>query len=276
MSGEDWSDHENDAVVAAWFSMLTDELAGQTYNKAARNRVLQEQLGRSRGSIEFKLCNVSAVARGFGLPIVEGYKPRFNFQTALAEAVSRWLVRHPDWQAFGSKLTAMAWAERPALFVGVAPTLRNSPPPTEAEQLEAIARRFDTAGRDERNRALGRAGEELVLRHEREKLDRRGRHDLARSVRWVSEEDGDGAGYDISSFTPEGRPRLVEVKTTTGWERTPFYISRNELEVSDRHTRDWRLLRVFDFAREPRAFELVPPLAAHVSLIATSYEARFQ
>jgi hypothetical protein len=68
---------------------------------------------------------------------------------------------------------------------------------------------------------------------------------------------------------------LIGVKTTTGWERTPFHISRNELEVSDRHAGDWRLMRVFDFAREPRAFELVPPLSAHVSLIATSYEARF-
>lgn len=275
MSGEDWSDQENDAVVAAWFSMLTDELARRVYNKAAHNRVLQEQLGRSRGSIEFKLCNVSAAARGFGLPIIDGYKPRFNFQMTLGEAISRWLERHPDWQAFGAKPTARGWAERPALFIGVAPTFQNAPPPVETEQLDAVARKFDVAGRDERNRELGRAGEELVLHHEREQLDRCGRSDLARSVRWVADEDGDGAGYDIASFTPEGRPRLIEVKTTTGWERTPFHISRNELEVSDRHAGDWRLMRVFDFARQPRAFELVPPLAAHVSLIATSYEARF-
>jgi hypothetical protein len=47
----------------------------------------------------------------------------------------------------------------------------------------------------------------------------------------MSEEDGDGAGYDIASFAPDGRPRLIEVKTTNGWERTPFHISRNELAV---------------------------------------------
>lgn len=51
-----------------------------------------------------------------------------------------------------------------------------------------------------------------------------GRDDLARKVRWVSEEDGDGAGYDIASFAPDGFPRLIEVKTTNGWERTPFHI----------------------------------------------------
>ncbi len=26
---------------------------------------------------------------------------------------------------------------------------------------------------------------------------------------------------------------LIEVKTTNGWERTPFHISRNELAVAD-------------------------------------------
>ena len=38
---------------------------------------------------------------------------------------------------------------------------------------------------------------------------------------------------------------------------------------------EWCLLRLWNFAREPRAFELRPPLDAHVTLIATSFEARF-
>jgi hypothetical protein len=32
----------------------------------------------------------------------------------------------------------------------------------------------------------------------------------------VSQEGGDGAGYDIASFAPDRRSRLVEVKTTNG------------------------------------------------------------
>ena len=67
---------------------------------------------------------------------------------------------------------------------------------------------------------------------------RQGRDDLARKVRWVSDEDGDGAGYDIASFAPDGRPRLIEVKTTNGWERTPFHISRNELAVAEERRSD--------------------------------------
>jgi len=32
---------------------------------------------------------------------------------------------------------------------------------------------------------------------------------LAHKVRWVSEEDGDGAGYDILSFNPLGQERFI-------------------------------------------------------------------
>lgn len=138
-----------------------------------------------------------------------------------------------------------------------------------------VARKFDVAGRDERNWALGRAGEERVVAHEQSTLKVAGRDDLARKVRWVSEEDGDGAGYDIASFTPDGRERLIEVKTTNGWERTPFYISRNELVVAEELRSECCLFRLWNFAREPKAFELHPPLDAHVALTATAFQASF-
>ncbi len=68
MSANAWSDLENDAIVARYFAMLSDELSARRYNKAAINRLLQDQTGRNRGSVEFKLRNVSAVVQGFGLP----------------------------------------------------------------------------------------------------------------------------------------------------------------------------------------------------------------
>lgn len=45
-----------------------------------------------------------------------------------------------------------------------------------------------------------------MLAHERAALRTAGRDDLARKVRGVSEEDGDGAGYDIASFGPDSPP----------------------------------------------------------------------
>jgi Domain of unknown function (DUF3883) len=73
-----------------------------------------------------------------------------------------------------------------------------------------------------------------------------------RAVRWVSEDDGDGAGYDdIVSFTPQGQQRLIEVKTTNGWERTRFHISRNELAVAEGRRSEWSLFRLWNFGRDP-------------------------
>ena len=140
----------------------------------------------------------------------------------------------------------------------------------------SIARKFDVAGRDARNRARGCAGEHRILQNERVKLKVAGKDALARKVRWVSDEDGDGAGYDIQSFSPEGRDRLIEVKTTNGRDRTPFHISRNELAVAQERRDSWHLVRLWDFAREPRAFEIRPPLEAHVALTAMSFMASFR
>jgi len=275
----DWTDEQNDLIVADYFAMLADDIAGRSYSKAAHNRLLQAMIDRPRGSIEYKHQNISAVLKGLGEDWVQGYKPAFNFQASLVDAVVRWLDRHPDWLArtalkeIGRAPSALQ--DNAALWIGPPPTHSNAPPPDELEQMTAIARKYDVAARDARNRALGSAGEERVLAHERSTLLAAGRTDLAARIRWVSHVDGDGAGYDIRSFDPGGRDRLIEVKTTNGWERTPFHITRNELAVANARRHDWRLVRLWNFAREPKAFELQPPLEAHVSLIATSYEARF-
>lgn len=282
MATGDWTDEQNDAIVADYFAMLADDEAGRSYNKAEHNRCLAEVIGRPRGSIEYKHQNISAVLKGLGEDWIPGYKPAFNFQGALVDAVARWLAAHPAWLSPDSRLglygmpDARSVREAPTLWIGPPPTVSNAPPPDELEQMQTIARRFDVAERDARNRALGRAGEERILLHERSSLSAAGRSDLAQSVRWVSDQDGDGAGYDIASFDPDGRPRLIEVKTTNGWERTPFHISRNELAVSESRRGEWCLVRLWNFAREPRAFELRPPLDAHLSLMPTSYQASFR
>ena len=276
MAGTPWTDAENDQIVADYFAMLADDLAGRHYNKAEHNRALQGQLGRSRGSIEYKHRNISAVLQWLGQPWIIGYKSALNFQGSLIEAVVRWLDRSPDYLSSVRVASAVTGLEVSAeLFVGPPPTLSNRPPPTELEQILAVARKFDAAGRDERNRILGRAGEVRALAHEKATLAGAGRSDLADRVRWVSEEEGDGAGYDIASFSPEGDNRLIEVKTTNGWARTPFHVTRNELAVAEAQPQEWCLFRLWNFAREPNAFELRWPLDAHVTLIATSYEARF-
>lgn len=270
-------DAENDLIVADYFAMLADHIAGRPYTKAEHRRALLPLLNnRSDGSVEFKHQNISAVLKGLGEDWIPGYRPAFNFQTSLIDAVARWLTRNPTWFSRMPNVRPTTGIQEAApIWVGPPPTSSNQPPPQELEQMLHIARKFDVAGRDERNRALGRAGEEHVLAHERTLLRLAGRDDLARKVRWVSEEDGDGAGYDIASFGSDGGSRAIEVKTTNGWERTPFYISRTELAVADQRRSEWCLFRLWNFSREPKAFELYPPLDAHVTLTATTFLADF-
>lgn len=257
--------------------MLANDLLGTPYNKAEYRRSLMQRVNRPEKAVEFKHQNVSAVLLGLGHPWITGYKPARNFQLSLVDSVIEYLHQHPGWfEVLGreSRVRTSAVRETPSLWIGPPPTFQNEPPPVDLARADAIARKFDVAERDARNRDLGRRGEELVLLHERRTLGVAGRSDLAKLVRWIADEDGDGAGYDISSFEPDGAPRLIEVKTTNGWERTPFHITRNELAVADEMRDRWHLIRLWNFAREPRAFAIRPPLEAHVALTPTSFLAR--
>lgn len=99
MVGGDWTDEENDAIVADYFAMLTNEVAGRPYSKAEHNRSLQALIGRSHGSIEYKHQNISGVLKGLAEAWIPGYKPAFNFQTSLVDAVARWIEVNPAWLA---------------------------------------------------------------------------------------------------------------------------------------------------------------------------------
>ena len=98
---------------------------------------------------------------------------------------------------------------------------------------------------------------------------------MARKVRWVAAEDGDGAGYDVLSFSTRGTERLIEVKTTNGSARTPFFLTRNECDLANERPTDWQIYRVHLFAMEPRIFTIKPPLEDSVRLDPAIWRASF-
>ena len=198
-----------------------------------------------------------------GIPWIPGYKPARHYQGAIAEAISRYLARDP---------AALDIPAPPPLVPAPESVFVSPPARSESnEQLPASLRRliakFDPVERDFRNRALGRAGEEFVVELERRKLAQISREDLSRKIRWIADEEGDGAGYDVLSFAPTGQERLLEVKTTNGSARTPFFLSRNEMEVAKKRGEDWRIYRVHLFATSPKIFALAPPLDAVLHLL---------
>ena len=272
--GTDWTINEIDLIIADYFAMLRLERSGQPYVKAARNEALQKLIPRNRKSIEFKHCNISAVLERLGIKPIRGYRPLPNFQNALIDGVGRYLSRSGAPIFAAASATPTRLAEPASLFVGPPPVPSHADQ-QEPEALRRLVRKFDPAERDARNRKLGRQGEELIFLRERQELIKIGRDDLARRVEWTSEERGDGAGYDIQSYTPDGRERLIEVKTTNGAALTPFFLSENERAFSEERPDAFRLMRLYAFAESPAAFELQPPLLKHLTLSATSYRASF-
>ena len=105
----------------------------------------------------------------------------------------------------------------------------------------------DRSVQDARNRQLGLAGELAVVAHEQRRLRAASREDLAEQVRHVALVEGDGAGYDVKSFEPDGSEKFIEVKTTKGGEATDFLISANEVEFSTRHASRYYLYRLYEF-----------------------------
>ena len=114
-----------------------------------------------------------------------------------------------------------------------------------------------------------------MLESERARLTAHGRADLAKKIVWVAQEQGDGAGYDILSFEPNGEERFLEVKTTIGHQRTPFYLSSNERDFAQEAPDRFRIFRLYGWGTQPRAFLIKPPLESSLILSPTAYRASF-
>jgi len=98
---------------------------------------------------------------------------------------------------------------------------------------------------------LGDAGEELVKQYEIEYLKSKGLIEKSKEVKVVP----DGRGYDVLSFDESGIDKYIEVKTTTGKDLTPFYLSENEIEYMKRHKSSYVIYRVYNYDEENNSGE---------------------
>jgi hypothetical protein len=101
------------------------------------------------------------------------------------------------------------------------------------DELEGILRKC---------REVGDGGEHFVYQHERKRLHKAGRSDLAAKIDWVSQK-AVGKGYDIKSFEVDGSPRNIEVKATIGKGAT-FFMSANEWKVATKMRNSYWIYRV--------------------------------
>jgi len=214
---------------------------------------------------------------------IGGYKPLFNFQRMLFEVISDRLRTAPALEA-----AATAAVEQPAVMPSFpefseivvkppdrleSPTIQRQGLPYDVFPLELRAIKRDYVERESRNRSLGLAGELLVVELERWQLKKAGQDRLAAKVVHISKELGDGPGFDVLSFDPDGLERYIEVKTTSFGRDTPFFVTQRELEISVRESSKFALYRLFDFRRQPRLFELPGKIADHCRLNPQTFRA---
>lgn len=252
----DWDSVEIEAALDGYFRLLTAELAEAPLTKAAENSRVRETVQRSKGAVEFKLQNVSAVLRDLHVYWVRGYKPRGHYQHALRDAVVRRLEADSALEQLMLDRVSQPLPDLHAADIRwnqVSPPQLPPSPLAGAHVRRAVKR--DYVALESQRRDLGLAGEKAVVNLEIERLERAGQKRLAKNVRHVALLDGDGLGYDVLSFTPGGEKKYIEVKTTRQSLDWPFLITRNEVDFSAESPSAFHLYRVFDF--EPDKQDLV-------------------
>jgi uncharacterized protein DUF3883 len=100
------------------------------------------------------------------------------------------------------------------------------------------------------SKRIGDLGELWVYEQEKMKLIENNLHSLAEKVKHVSNDNGDGTGYDIESYDLNRNKIFIEVKTTKNKFNSTFYVSRNELERSRKEQDRYFLYRVYNFNDE--------------------------
>ena len=98
---------------------------------------------------------------------------------------------------------------------------------------------------NEHRHNIGELGELYIFEKEQNHLISQGKISKSKEIIHISL-NSDSEGYDIISFTDAGERKYIEVKTTTGNEFEPFYLSNSEMEAMNRLNNYW-IYRVYNF-----------------------------
>lgn len=99
---EDWSREEVAAAVSAYVEMLNKWKAGEKFTKASYNERLRtgSLSARSKGSVEYRMQNISSVLDEMGLEWLLGYKPArnvgHNVRKQIQDILSTKVVQNQD------------------------------------------------------------------------------------------------------------------------------------------------------------------------------------
>ncbi|NQW03677.1 MAG: DUF3883 domain-containing protein [Acidobacteria bacterium] len=248
-----WTPPELELVVKDSVSILEED-ADSGADRAAHDRALIGLLqDRTQEEIDLVRAQVSHALQSMGLPSVSGHQPIEDASSPVRLLVSSYVKMPRETPPGAPDLAPVDSFVRPDTdFDQLDQLVEESPMPVAIKRDASLAgsrlvRGVEYADRDARDRRLGKAGEEWVVRYERCRLiQEEHRPDLAAKVKWVAF-DTDGHGYDIESFDGDGEPRYIEVKTTAHDKTAAFYVTSNEADVSILKGDRYFLYRLFGF-----------------------------
>lgn len=278
MTNSNWSRQEVEVVVTDYLEMLKFDLSGIKYNKAEHRRKIIPLLNeRSHGSIESKHQNISAVLIELGRVFIPGYKPLSKYQQLLKEVI---IERLPELEALDPLMKEYSQQTVTVDYNNVAfqKWLVDTPDPSNVLKEPKVS--YGTIKRnyieeEQRNKSIGDSGEKLVFEYEKLRLNELGKPSLAKSLKWVSREQGDGAGYDILSKNEDGSDRFIEVKSTTLSINTPIYFTKRESDFATENPDQFYLYRVFDLRAKPKMFLRKGPFSSYLHIEAQSFKGYF-
>ncbi|MEU5839578.1 DUF3883 domain-containing protein [Streptomyces diacarni] len=246
--GKPWNNFELDLIVRRYLQLYVRVVTGEKIVKERIYREISEELKvRSVSSVALKMSNISSVMLGLGWPHIPRLGPMPHIQNALVDHVSRGINRIKELDNAVADLVN----QKPVELAVEAEIINTIPKTLKLDEsfrsdISLNATR-DYIQLEAKNAQLGLAGEISILEYEEKRLRNLGAVKLANRIEHVSVTKGDGLGYDIHSFEADGRDKLIEVKTTTGSNYVPFYVSRNELRVSQDQSDFYCLSRVYDY-----------------------------
>lgn len=277
----DWTRKEVDHILEDYFQMLKLEIEGRPFNKAEHNRNLQQLIDRSKGSIEFKHQNISAVLKSFGIPFIKGYLPATNFQkSVLIPAVSEYVQAHTDLEKlFGEfvvQVPPIATSKQDFKdALEIQPEVETASLVSEPDLEKYRPTKKNYLQLEQENKKLGDAGEAFAFEYEKWRLINAGKESWADKVEWISQSKGDGAGFDILSKNDNGSDRYIEVKSTKLTKNAPIFFSDKELRFSQAKSENYFLYRVFNLPDDPKLFMAQGSFDQFCTIRPTNYVGNF-
>ena len=149
--------------------------------------------------------------------------------------------------------------------------------PKKKKETSYVQRKskIDQIAKAKTSKKIGDGGELLVLAKEAQKLIELG---IDKEPKHIAQTD-DSAGYDILSYNENGEEIYIEVKTTTGSIQTPFFISANEVAVSNDLGERYFIYRLYeyDLAKNAAKFYIqYGPLSNNYDLVPKDFIATYK